>query len=553
MALPSRSPAAGPAAVEAFAPSLESTVVELRTIFAEDARRRLASMFDLLARMAAGGPDVPLRLQQLSEEFHRLAGASGLYGYPAIALIGRRGEDECLSALAGHLPVAPQLPRWIQVLEEVRAALGQPAPAILPRGVTPAAATRLLVCADPQVYAQAGPGGTDHELQVVGRPSSLTEALDRAAVAAVVLVPGGAFNDTAETLREIRGHPNGEHATVLVLLDQLSGLDRIELFQLGANRILGRDTPWEVLLTFAMLSQPDLDTQQGRVFILEHDHQLGAQIRADLQVRGYHAACYWDLPALLAGWQERPADLLIVGHDSTGQPNWPVLASIRRRERLASLPVLVLIDGGDPASRELVFQRGAEDYVPLPYLTEELGARVDLHVELRRGKRKLKLLSVRARPTALEQPEAVAKPRTETSIAVAARNDGLGAQAAAGVIRLLLADDDPLVARLLEPRLRSEGWQVVRAADGEQAQRLMADCAFELVLLDLNLPFRSGFDLLQWLSQTGLKRRSRVVVLSAMNREEIIRRAFAMEADDFIPKPFNPEVVLTRLRRLLRK
>jgi DNA-binding response OmpR family regulator len=550
MALPSRSPAAAPAAVEAVAPSLESTVFELRTIFAEDARGRLAVMFDLLVRMAAGGPDVPLRLQQLSEQFHRLAGASGLYGYPAIALIGRRGEDECLSALNGHLPVAPQLPRWTQALEEVRMALGQPAQATLPRGAATVWATRLLVCADPQVYSPSAPGG-DYQVQAVARPSALAEALEVAAAAAVVLVPGGAFNDTAETLREIRCHPHGEHATVLVLLDQLSALDRIELYQLGANRILGRDTPWEVLLTFATLSQPDLDAQQGRVFILEHDQRLGAQIRADLQVRGYHAACYWDLPALLAGWQERPADLLLVGHDSTGQPNWPVLASIRRRERLASLPVLVLIDGGDQATRDLVFQRGAEDYVPLPYLAEELGARVDLHVELRRGKRKLKLLSVRARPSALMVPEAAWDPRREAVFP--GQDGGAPAPAAAGVPRLLLADDDPLVARLLEPRLRAEGWQVVRAADGEQAQRLMAECAFELVLLDLNLPFRNGFDLLQWLGQTGLKRRSRVAVLSAMNREEIIRRAFAMEADDFIPKPFNPEVVVTRLRRLLRK
>jgi len=71
------------------------------------------------------------------------------------------------------------------------------------------------------------------------------------------------------------------------------------------------------------------------------------------------------------------------------------------------------------------------------------------------------------------------------------------------------------------------------------------------IVLDLNMPFRSGFDVLQWMSLTGFKRRTKVVVLSALNREETILRAFSLEADDFIGKPFNPEIVTTRLRRLL--
>jgi DNA-binding response OmpR family regulator len=118
---------------------------------------------------------------------------------------------------------------------------------------------------------------------------------------------------------------------------------------------------------------------------------------------------------------------------------------------------------------------------------------------------------------------------------------------------VLLADDDPLVAKLLENRLRAERWEVVLAPNGEQAEKLIEAGGFDLVLLDLNMPFRSGFDVLQWMSQRGLKRNAKVAVLSALNREEAILRAFSLEADDFIAKPFNPEVVTTRLRRLLRR
>jgi DNA-binding response OmpR family regulator len=66
------------------------------------------------------------------------------------------------------------------------------------------------------------------------------------------------------------------------------------------------------------------------------------------------------------------------------------------------------------------------------------------------------------------------------------------------------------------------------------------------------MPFRSGFDLLRIIAERGLKGRAKVAIISGANREETILRAFQLEADDFIAKPFNPEVVLSRLRRLAR-
>jgi DNA-binding response OmpR family regulator len=525
--------------------SLDSTVKELRTIFAEDTTGRLVAMERLVGRLRAGPRDARPLINDLRDHFHKLSGTGGMYGFPTVSTAGQIGERQCLEITEGREALGPgALARWDEAITRVREAIEErktgPGPSIARNPLT-----RILFCADPHVYPQGvPPGNADCSFEHITAPDQLPRALDRDRVSAVVVVPGGTFADTPMLLRDLRAHGSCESAPVLVLLDKLSLLDRIELLQLGASRILGRDTPWEVLITFATLVQPEPDASKGRIFILENDHTLALQLRDDLEGRGYQASSFWHLPALLAAWQEQAADLLVVGRDATGALNWPVLETIRKRDKLRGLPVLALVDRADDKTRQLAFERGADDYLPLPYQREELAARIDVRVELWRTSRRLSLLSARAKPAA---PPVPGLPPAEPPAAPAPP-----APIRRHAPRLLLADDDPVVGRLLEPRLRAEGWQVVRAADGEQAEKVIAQGEIDLVLLDLNMPFRSGFDVLQWMSQSGHKRKTKVVVLSALNREETILRAFSLEADDFIGKPFNPEIVTTRLRRLLR-
>jgi DNA-binding response OmpR family regulator len=524
--------------------SLDSTVKELRAIFAEDTTARLSTMEALLARLKEDGPGAKELVTELCDHFHKLAGTGGMYGFPAVSTVGLAGQSLCTDVLEGRMAVGPVLARWHEAVAKMRVAIAdRPAAATRRQAAARPPFTRVLLCADADVYTQAVPrAGPDCAVVSIASPGELAGALDQDQMSAVVVVPGGAFSDTPTLLRDLRAHANVEHAPILLLADRVSLLERIEYLQLGATRILGRDTPWEVLFTFVTLTQPESATDRGRIFILENQPELAVKVRGDLAARGYQASSYWDLPSLLAGWQEQAADLLLVGRDTAGGPNWPVLETIRKRERLRALPIVVLLDRCDETNRALAFARGADDYLPLPYLPEELAARVDLRLQLGRAARKLDLLTSRARsrarigpglpPAEPFTPEPT-RPRTHPP-------------------RVLLADDDPVVARLLEPRLRAEGWEVIRAADGEQAERAIARGDVDLVVLDLNMPFRSGFDVLQWMSKSGFKRHAKVAVLSALNREETILRAFSLEADDFIGKPFNPEIVATRLRRLLR-
>src|SRR5205085_12207893 len=118
--------------------------------------------------------------------------------------------------------------------------------------------------------------------------------------------------------------------------------------------------------------------------------------------------------------------------------------------------------------------------------------RVRVRLEPRQESRKLRLLRAGAQvPVTVRAPSAVARPK-------------------GGPVRVLVADDDPAIVRMLELRLRAEGWEAVHALDGEQAEKLIETDSFDLILLDLNMPFRSGFDVLEWMSQRGLKRHAKI-------------------------------------------
>ena len=526
--------------VSAEARSFDSSVRELRSIFIEGAQARLVHIDRALARLSASPLDTAA-IRELREGFHLLAGGGNTFGFPAVSTIARAAEEACDLVIGGQATGASQLGRWKQAAADIRGAVSapKPEPTPAPQRPSPAATlTSFAICADPELPQWAGPPTAvpGCEVKTVDSPMLLTALLDRAPLGGLVLAPGRAFPDPAAVIRTVRAHPHGERTPVVVLLDDASLIERIELVQLGASRLLPRDTPWDVLITMMTLAQGMGDSHRGRVYVLDHDERTARRLCLDLAGRPYTVESFRDLPGMTRAWQENAADLLILGRDAGGAPNWQVLSSVRKRERLRGLPVFMLLDRPDDSLRRQVFERGADDYILLPYVAEELVSRVEVRLELRQAARMLKLLTARAqlRPPAPQPPAG-----------------GAAARARNGSLRVLLADDDAVVLRLLSQRMQAERWEVSCVADGEQAERLIERDRFDLMLFDLNMPFRSGFDLLRLISERDLKGSSKIAIISALNREETILRAFSLEADDFIAKPFNPEVVVSRLRRLV--
>lgn len=119
---------------------------------------------------------------------------------------------------------------------------------------------------------------------------------------------------------------------------------------------------------------------------------------------------------------------------------------------------------------------------------------------------------------------------------------------------VFVIEDDENIAMLLTMLLERHGYRVQRAADGMQAERLIADSDEEpgLILLDVMLPYRDGFELMQQIRARPGWKNVPVIMLTARAMERDIVRAFDAGANDYIIKPFQPTELLARLRRFAR-
>jgi two-component system alkaline phosphatase synthesis response regulator PhoP len=116
---------------------------------------------------------------------------------------------------------------------------------------------------------------------------------------------------------------------------------------------------------------------------------------------------------------------------------------------------------------------------------------------------------------------------------------------------VLLVEDEPALVLTLTDRLRSEGYEVESAGDGETGYRLARDGAFDLLLLDVALPGRGGFDVLRDLRQQRIG--TPVLMLTA--RGQVVDRVLGLKlgADDYLTKPFEMLELLARIEAVLRR
>src|ERR1700739_275517 len=114
--------------------------------------------------------------------------------------------------------------------------------------------------------------------------------------------------------------------------------------------------------------------------------------------------------------------------------------------------------------------------------------------------------------------------------------------------RLLVADDNPDNRDVLIRRLRRLGYTRIESAeDGQQALDMNAAAPFDLVLLDVMMPRKSGVEVLEILRAEGRREATPVIMISAATELDTVVRCLELGAEDYLPKPFNPAVLKARL------
>ncbi len=118
--------------------------------------------------------------------------------------------------------------------------------------------------------------------------------------------------------------------------------------------------------------------------------------------------------------------------------------------------------------------------------------------------------------------------------------------------RILMVEDEEDIAFLIRFLLERHGFVVEHAADGRQALERFRKSPPDLALMEIMLPYHDGLELIERLRAQAGWEAVPVLMLTAKAREVDVVRALELGADDYVTKPFQPEELLARMRRLLR-
>ena len=117
--------------------------------------------------------------------------------------------------------------------------------------------------------------------------------------------------------------------------------------------------------------------------------------------------------------------------------------------------------------------------------------------------------------------------------------------------RILVVEDEPGIAMVLEDDLKSEGYDVLVVSDGERATRHALDERFDAILLDVMLPNKDGYEICREIRRAGL--RTPIIMLSAKIQEADKVLGLELGADDYLTKPFGPRELRARVKAALRR
>jgi len=117
--------------------------------------------------------------------------------------------------------------------------------------------------------------------------------------------------------------------------------------------------------------------------------------------------------------------------------------------------------------------------------------------------------------------------------------------------KILYVDDDAALREIVKDQLSSAGFLIDEAEDGAAAISKLETGNFDLMLLDINMPNKSGIDVLKFIKEKALK--CKVIMLTGRVGFSVATESLKLGADDYITKPFNMDYLLFSIKRVLEK
>jgi DNA-binding response OmpR family regulator len=116
-------------------------------------------------------------------------------------------------------------------------------------------------------------------------------------------------------------------------------------------------------------------------------------------------------------------------------------------------------------------------------------------------------------------------------------------------MKILVAEDEPIMLKTIELRLKKDGHEVIITSNGRDAMEQIDHHDPDFIITDIMMPYASGLEIVGKV-KGGSQRKVPIIVLSAMGQENVVLEAFNLGADDYITKPFSPNELSMRVKRL---
>ena len=117
--------------------------------------------------------------------------------------------------------------------------------------------------------------------------------------------------------------------------------------------------------------------------------------------------------------------------------------------------------------------------------------------------------------------------------------------------KILIVDDEPNIVISLEFLMKKEGFQIAVATDGEDALAKVASFSPDLILLDVMMPKKSGFEVCEALRSDAANNEMKIVMLTAKGRETEVAKGLAIGANAYVTKPFSTKELLGKVKGML--
>ena len=117
--------------------------------------------------------------------------------------------------------------------------------------------------------------------------------------------------------------------------------------------------------------------------------------------------------------------------------------------------------------------------------------------------------------------------------------------------KILIADDEPNIVAALEFVLQRNGYEVHLARDGDEALKRVDECRPDLVLLDVMMPVKSGYEVCKRIREREDYRHIKIIMLSAKGRDAEVSKGLATGADLYVTKPFSTRDLMGKISALL--